>query len=413
MRLDPSREHWMRAKETGAVMEALTAQGGEARFVGGAVRNALMHRAVEDIDIATPLVPEEVMRRLSSAQIRAVPTGIDHGTITAIADGKAFEITTLRQDVATDGRHATVAFSRDWSEDAARRDFTINALYASFEGQVFDYTGGIADLEAGRVRFVGEPAERIREDYLRILRLFRFHAWYGRGEIDSHALCAAGAERTNLQRLSGERIQKEVLRLLEAENPVASLRVMSAAGILAEIHPALANLGRLERLVAIDQDNFFPPDPVLRLAGLLPADTTAVDALATRLRLSNRDRYRLLQLAEPRAPFSPYLSVREARRLLYLWGTREFRDRVFLHWSEDGQRSNTIAWRALLALADAWTRPEFPLSGRDIIDAGICEGPLVGRVLTELEEWWIANDFADDRSALAGKLKSVAQTYAR
>ena len=413
MKLDPSKQSWMCAKETRAVMQALSATGAEARFVGGAVRNSLLRRDVEDIDIATPLVPGEVMQRLSSAHITALPTGIEHGTVTAIVDGKPFEITTLRRDVATDGRHATVAFSDDWAEDAARRDFTINALYASADGEVFDYTGALGDLEAGRVRFIGSPAERIREDYLRVLRLFRFHAWYGRGAIDAHALAAASAAHDKLQQLSGERIRKELLRLLEAEDPLPSLRAMADAGILAEILPAGAGLARLERLVSIDADNFFESDAVLRLGALLTSMASDVAATAERLRLSNRDRDRLLALGEPRVALSPYLPVREVRGLLYRTNKQRFRDRVLLDWSEDNERSNAVAWRALLAVADAWERPHFPLTGKDVMAAGIPEGPLVGRVLDEMEKWWIARDFFENRSDLEEKLNTVVQTVAK
>lgn len=392
-------------------MDALSGSGGESRFVGGAVRDALLDRPVIDIDIATTLVPDEVMRQLSLAHITALPTGIEHGTVTAIVDGKVFEITTLRRDVATDGRHATVAFSTNWAEDAARRDFTINGLYASRDGEIFDYADGAGDLESGRVRFVGDPAQRIREDYLRILRLFRFHAWYGRGEVDPDALSAAVAARAGLQRLSGERIQKEFLRLLEAENPLVSLRTMAATGILAEIVPTSADLERIARLVAIDSANFFPPDPVFRLAALLPADIAVVEELAGRLKLSNRNRDRLLDMAELREPLLPQLGVREVRRLLYRWGAVQFRDRVLMDWSADPETSNVVAWRALLALADAWVRPQFPWSGREVMEAGVAEGPMVGRVLNELEEWWIASDFPTDRSSLTERLRAVANKY--
>lgn len=409
-RLDPSREIWMHASETRAVMGALLASGGDARFVGGAVRNALLNCDVGDIDIATPLVPAEVTRRFESAGITALPTGIAHGTITAITGGKAFEVTTLRRDVSTDGRRATVEFSDDWAEDAGRRDFTINALYASPDGEVFDFAGGLADLAAGRVRFIGEATARIREDYLRILRLFRFHAWYGKGGIDEEGLRAAAAERSGLQKLSGERVQKELLRLLEAENPLPSLHAMAATGILAEIIPNGARLDRLERLTAVDAANFFKADAVLRLAALLPHDLALVKALAERLRLSNENRERTEDLAGARKKLVPYLSVREVHRLLYRLGARRFRDRVFLRWSEDGKESNAIAWRALLALADTWTPPRFPLTGRDVMVAGVPEGPHVGRVLAEVEEWWIDSGFTEDRLSLAERLKAIVQS---
>jgi len=407
-RLDPKFESWMRAPETQSVMNAL---GGDARFVGGAVRNALLRQSVSDVDIATPLTPDEVIKRLQAAKLGAVPTGIEHGTVTAIANGKSFEVTTLRRDVATDGRRATVAFTTDWKEDAARRDFTMNALYASADGEIFDYFGGIADLEAGRVRFVGDATIRIREDYLRILRLFRFHAWYGRGEIDKDALHAAAAEKAGIAQLSGERISKEMLRLLEAENPVPVLRLMASSGILGEILPGNLLIPRLERLAQIDANNFFTPDPILRLASLLP-DATSANAVADRFKLSNADRTRLEDVLGGKDRIVSYLSIKEVRKLLYRLGPKAFKDRATLRWAEDPKDSNAVQWRALLAVADAWDRPEFPLTGREVMNAGVPEGPLVGRILAEVEDWWIDSDFTDDEFSLAERLKAVVQATA-
>lgn len=411
-KLDPARNAWMRSAEARAVIDALTKDGGVARFVGGAVRNALLSRAVADIDIATPLVPDEVMRRLKAAKIEAIPTGIEHGTITAVANGHPFEITTLRRDVTTDGRRATVAYTEDWKEDAARRDFTINALYAAPDGEIFDYENGIADLESGRVLFIGDPRARIREDYLRILRLFRFHAWYGKGEIDRAALTAAQAEKAGIAHLSAERIQKEFLRLLEAENPSPMLRTMAAASILSELFTVSLNIARLEQMTATDAANFFPADPVLRLAALLPADRAQASEVAERLKLSNANRVRIEDLAGAREKIVSYLSIREVRKALYRLGPQPFRDRARLAWADDPKSSNAIQWRALLALADAWERPRFPLTGRDVMAAGVPEGPLVGRILSEVEEWWIDADFTDDEFSLAERLKAVVQAVA-
>ena len=340
-----------------------------------------------------------------------VPTGLAHGTVTAIANGKPFEITTLRRDVTTDGRHATVAFTTDWKEDAARRDFTINAMSADRDGRVFDYFGGAADLAAGRVRFVGDAATRIAEDYLRILRLFRFHAWYGQGEIDRDALAAAAAARAGLATLSGERVQKEMLRLLAAERPVPVLRVMAASGILFDILPGELAIARLERLAAIDADSFFTPDPILRLAALLP-DAAVAREIAERWRLSGADRARLVDLCGATEKIVSYLSIKEVRKLLYRLGTGPFRDRVFLRWAADPKETNAIQWRALLAVADAWVAPEFPLTGRDVMIAGVPEGPLVGKILAEVEEWWVDSDFTDDEFSLAERLKAVVQATA-
>ncbi len=271
-RLHPDAHAWLVTARTRAVMQALTRDGGDARFVGGAVRNAILGEAVADIDIATPLLPQDVMRRLQKAGFGAIPTGIEHGTITAIVRGQPFEVTTLRRDVSTDGRRATVAFTTDWAEDAARRDFTMNALYANAEGEIFDYVGGLADLRERRVRFVGDPSTRIREDYLRILRLFRFHAWYGKGGLDAEAFAAASDEKAGLKLLSGERVQKELLRLLEAKNPLTTLQAMQRVSILAEILPADLQLERIARLVEIETANSRKPDSLLRLAALLPDD---------------------------------------------------------------------------------------------------------------------------------------------
>lgn len=409
-RLDPSRQDWMRKPELLKVMAVLSADGGEARIVGGAVRNALLGVAVHEVDIATPLMPEEVVRRLRAAEIVAVPTGIDHGTVTAVLDGSSYEITTLRHDVETDGRHAVIAFATDWRINSGRRDFTCNALYATREGEIFDYHDGLSDLAAGRVRFIGDATARIREDYLRILRLFRFHAWYGKGEIDGDALAAAAAEKDGLAQLSGERIQQEMLKLLAADNPVPVLRVMAATSILGEILPGTLDMARLERLCAIDADNFFAADAVLRLAALVPAEAAAT--VGVRFRLSNRDRVRLEDLTGATEKIASYLSIREVRRWLYRLGAARFKDRVLLRWAEDRKASNVIQWRTLLALADAWQRPEFPLSGRDVMSAGVPEGPLVGQILGEVEDWWIDSDFTDDAFSLAERLKAVVQATA-
>jgi poly(A) polymerase len=259
------------------------------------------------------------------------------------------------------------------------------------------------------VRFIGDPIQRIREDYLRILRLFRFHAWYGKGEIDESALSAVAAERKGMRILSGERVRKEVLRLLEAENPVPALHTMHADKILAEVLPCETNLDRLERLVAIDGANFFAPDPTLRLAALVAKDARAAQSLNERLKLSNDERDRLIDLANAHERLTPYLPVREVRRTLYRLGQQRLRDRVMLAWADDTNMSNAVTWRALLALADAWVRPRFPLTGRDVMAAGIPEGPLVGKVLSDIEEWWIANDFTDDTVSIAERLKAATQ----
>ena len=400
-----TNQAWLNWPETRQVMSAI---GGEGRFVGGCVRNALLGAPVADVDIATPLLPDEVMRRLQAAKLGAVGTGLEHGTVTAIANKKPFEITTLRRDVSTDGRRATVAFTDNWAEDASRRDFTMNALYADAGGAVFDPVGGLHDLKAGRVRFIGDAAMRIREDHLRILRLFRFHAWYGKGEIDQTALNACAAARDQITTLSGERVQKEMLRLLEAESPLPVLRTMAASGILSEVLPGQLNFERLDGLVEVDGAAFFTPDALLRLAALITSDEQAAQ-IATRWRLSNDDRDRLRSIASSKVKITSYMSIPEVCRTMYRQGQARVRDLVRLRWADDKNPSHGIQWRALLAIVDSWVKPVFPLSGRDVMHAGVPEGPLVGRVMSEVEEWWIDSNFTDDPFSIAERLKAVAQ----
>jgi len=392
----------MTAPETVQVMAAL----GEARFVGGAVRNALLGAAVADIDIAVPMPPSEVLARLVAKNIKVIETGMDHGTVTAIAGTHAFEITSLRRDVETDGRHARVVFTDDWAEDAARRDFTINALYASASGEIFDYATGVEDLIAGKVRFVGDARARIAEDYLRVLRLFRFHAWYGKGEVDAEGLRAAAEAKDKLKSLSAERVAKEMLRLLEAGNHTPVLRVMAATGILSELLPGALQLPRLERLVEIDADNFSPRDGVLRLAALLPEDGEAAHAAADALKLSNADRTRLEQALSGER-IAAHLSAKDARRLLYRIGVARFRDKVWLAWANAPKAASAIQWRMLLTMADNWHRPRFALTGLDVMQAGVPEGPEVGRILAKIEDWWVGGDFAADEGALRDRLRGA------
>ena len=396
----------MSSAETTRLLAALK---GEARFVGGCVRNALMGLAVADLDLATPLLPEAVMERLRAAGIKVIATGLAHGTVTAVMGTQHYEITTLRRDDRTDGRHAEVSFTNDWALDAARRDFTMNALYVDAAGTLYDYHNGVEDLKAGRIRFIGAPQARIREDYLRLLRLFRFYAYYGRSTLEREALQAVTAERDGLKRLSGERIAKEMLRLLAAPDPLPALRLMGACQILELILPGPLDFVRAERLVASDNACFFAPDPVLRLAALLGDERSAVATLAERWRLPNEVKTRLEDLAEGREKIVSYLSIREMRKLLYRLGKARYMDRVPLRWAEDGKASNHVAWRALLEMARSWERPQFPLTGRDVMAAGIAEGPQIGKVLAEVEDWWIDADFIEDPFSLAERLKAVVQ----
>ena len=406
---------WMTAPATRAVIDALEAVGGKgsARFVGGCVRDALLRRQIGDIDIATVLTPDVVTRALTDAGLKAVPTGIEHGTITAIADRKPFEITTLRRDIETDGRRAVVAFTTDWAEDAARRDFRLNALYLEPDGTLHDPTGGgVEDARAGRIVFVGDAETRIREDYLRILRFFRFFAWFGQGEADAAGLAACAKLKDGVTHLSGERVSKELLKLLAADDPRAALRLMASSGVLSAFLPQTGGLKRFDALVEIETSMLFEDDAELRLAALLPDDPMAVAAAAKRLRLSNAQRDRLLTACSDTLRLVSFLSPKEARRLLYRLGARVFKDRVKLAWAASERTATYVQWRMLYAYADAWSPPSFSLTGAEIIAAGVPEGVLVGQVRREVEDWWIDLDFTDDRMALLERLKAVAQGLA-
>jgi poly(A) polymerase len=383
---------WMKAPATEAVLQAL---GGEGRFVGGCVRDALLGRTVGDIDIATPFPPDEVTRRLAAAGIKVVPTGLTHGTVTAVALGRPFEITTLRRDVETDGRHARVAFTDDWAADAARRDFTMNALFLDAEGAVFDPMGGLADLSAHRVRFVGDPATRIREDVLRILRFYRFHAHYGEGEADAAARAACRALAHLLPSLSRERVAAELMKLLAASDPPPTLRLMDEDGVLTVILPEARHVDRLAALVSLEPE----PDALRRLAALIAG---GAETVAERLRLSSADRERLALLKAP--PFAIDLAgdERAQHRAIYRLGGATYRDLVLLCAAEDGAGDRA---QALLALAERWPAPQFPLRGADLTAAGVPPGPRLGRLLAEIETWWEAGDFRADRTQCLAELK--------
>lgn len=397
------------------VMAALEAKGGEgcARFVGGAVRNALLGEPVDDVDIATTLTPEAVTEALGAAGIRAVPTGIDHGTVTAVLEGKPFEITTLRRDVETDGRRAVVAFTSDWSEDAQRRDFTMNAVYADARGELLDPTGtGVADAKAGRLVFVGDAATRIAEDSLRILRFFRFLAWYGKGAPDAAAVAACEQGKGLMANLAAERVAKELLKLLAAYDPRPAVALMAKTDVLTQLLPSASDLTAFERLVEIEVDQLFTNDPVLRLATLLPDDQVGAGKAAESLRLSNEQKERLVQAMGKTPRITSWMSPRESRRAVYRIGVATFSDRIKLAWARSERSAATHQWRGLLALAESWTPPAFPLTGEDVINSGVPKGPMVGQVLREVEDWWIDHDFLDDKFSAIEKLKAVAQGMA-
>jgi poly(A) polymerase len=388
-RLPP--QPWMSDPRAGAVLDALEAAGGAdcARFVGGCVRNALTGHKVADVDIATRLPPAEVVTALEAAGLRAVPTGIAHGTVTAISGRTPFEVTTLRRDVETDGRRAVVAFTEDWAEDASRRDFRLNALYADRAGRLYDPVGGgIEDALAGRIVFVGDAETRLREDHLRNLRFFRFFAWYGRGAPDPAALAACTALAAGVETLSAERVSAELLKLLAAPDPREAVRLMDRAGVLRRVVPYDLNLERFEALVGIDAD------PELRLSALLPDDDAAVVQAAARLRLSNAQRERLLAALLPETPAVALdLDPRALRAAIYRLGALTVKDRLARAWAEAPARAE--AARSLIAYAADWRAPKFPLGGAEALAAGAPRGREVGRLLREVEAWWVEQDFPE------------------
>ena len=378
---------WVHAPATRAVVAALEAAGGVdcVRFVGGCVRNALIGQPVDDIDMATRLLPEESLAALRAAGLKVVPTGLAHGTVTAISGGKPYEITTLRRDVETDGRKAVVAFTDDWAEDAARRDFRLNALYADADGVVFDPTGqGVEDARQGRIVFVGDPGTRICEDYLRILRFFRFQAWYGRGAPDAEGLAVCADHAEGMGRLSAERVSKELLKLLAAPQPVASVEAMAATGVLAVILPEAGSLEAFRVMAGISND------PTLRLSTLLPVEASAIEAASRRLRLPNAMLARLIAAA-PSLDLT--MTDREARALLYRIGRQAFVDRVTRAEAAAGRPGGG---EGLRALAEAWPIPRLPVGGKQVAAAGLAAGPETGRVLAAFEAGWIADDFPAD-----------------
>ncbi len=375
---------WQDREGLSALLGALGAAQGLTRYVGGAVRDTLAGRDVTDVDVATALLPDEVSARITASGFRAVPTGIAHGTVTAILpDSKPIEITTLRRDVSTDGRRATVAFSDDWREDAARRDFTINALSADpVSGEVHDYFGGLADLAVSRVVFIGEPLRRIAEDHLRILRFFRFHARFGAGPPDADGLAACTARANDLMALSRERIADEFLKLLAVPNPAPTVTLMTECGILRAVLPEIdaGGVARLTRLVAREAALGVPPAAIRRFGALLPSDAAQAAAIATRLKLSKAAQKRLADAAAPedaRADLLPQLA--------YRIGTDAAAD-----WALVASDTPTLA-----PLTD-WVRPRLVIGGGDLIALGVPRGPLVAGTLQAIERDWVAAGFPDE-----------------
>ena len=390
---------WLKDGEVSRILALLDRDGEEARVVGGAVRNTLLGLPVSEIDVATTALPDEVVRRVEAAGHKAVPTGIEHGTITAIIDRHPIEVTTLRQDVETFGRKARVVFGRDWNADAARRDFTINALSASADGKVHDYVGGLADIASRRVRFIGDPQQRIAEDYLRILRFFRFHAYYGDGTPDGAGLHACIMGRDGLDMLSRERVRMELLKLLLAPHAAPTLAVMAETGILETVLGGVPLLASFENVVKVEAASGVPPDAVRRLGGLGVQVKEDAERLSERLRLSNAESERLLAL-DLWWRISPVADGQTSRALLYQLGPQSFTDRVLLAWARSPAGAADRAWSELARLPQQWTAPEFPLKAADFMCRGLAAGPVLGAAMRAAKEAWIAADFPANDAAL-------------
>ena len=405
------RAPWLDEPDLQAVLAVLGADGEEARIAGGAVRNALLGAPGSDVDIATTNLPAETVARVQRAGFRAVPTGIDHGTVTVIAGGRPYEVTTLRDDVETDGRHARVVFGRDWKRDAERRDFTINALYADADGTVFDPIGGLADVESRTLRFIGKAEDRIREDYLRILRFFRFFAWYGAGRPDAEGLKACARLKDGLARLSAERVWSELRKLLSAPDPSRAILWMRQTGVLTAILPETEKWGidALAPLIETEVALGWTPDALLRLMAVLPPDPARMEALAKRLRLSRAENDRLVAwaMAEPARADMGDLAL---SKMLYRGDAQGVRDRLALALAAargSGKLTEAGTYLRQHKLAAVWERPTFPARGDDLAALGVTPGRRMGDLLRELESEWVDSGFQTGRDALLARAAAL------
>jgi poly(A) polymerase len=401
--LDQLTAPWLSSAATQRVFAALEAGGYGVRAVGGCVRNGLLGLPATDIDIATTALPEDTLRCATRAGLKTIPTGLAHGTVTVIADSVPHEVTTLRRDVATDGRHATVAFTDDWAGDASRRDFTINALYCDRQGEVFDPLGGLGDLDPLRVRFIGDPDRRIEEDYLRILRFFRFSATFGEGgQLDTPGLAACARLAPGLAQISGERIYVELMKLLVAPQGVVITEALVQSGVLAHCLTLAPHLSTLQRLCTLEHGLGLPADAERRLAALCVGEPTDVRVIDQRLKLAIRVRSRLSRAAGP--AFDLALEPVGARAAIYRLGAEGYLDAVLLAWARSPRALDDPHLRNLALLPRSFATPVFPLAGRDILDLGVVPGARFARLLSDFEEEWIAGDFAMDRAALLAQL---------
>jgi len=407
MKLDPSKHEWLNSEGIRLILKALPS--GSTRFVGGCVRNSLMGEPIQDIDLATQVLPNDVQTILSKADIKTVLTGIEHGTITAIYDGTPYEITTLRKDVETDGRRAVIAFTKDWAEDAIRRDFTINALYADADGKIFDPTGqGLSDITTRTFRFVGDADARVQEDYLRILRFFRFMAKYaGDKKVNAEALRACRENRAGLKKLSAERIWSELKKILSTQDPSRSVRIMQTNDILDVVLPEASNAEGLDLMVTLEKREKLEPDPELRLMAMAGRDELAMAGLAKRLKFSNREKTRILSWAGNHVPFTPDMDERLFKQGIYASTSQTAYDRMMVRAAGSADPIISSQWVAKARYARDWPIPIFPLQGRDLKAAGVPDGPEMGRILRALKELWVRSGFKADKAKLLIALKMI------
>ncbi|WP_332065987.1 CCA tRNA nucleotidyltransferase [Bartonella sp. CB189] len=404
---------WLQRSCIQKLLHVLSLDGEEARVVGGAVRNQLLGKPISDIDIATTCLPQQIIMRVEKAGFRAVPTGIAFGTITVVAESCSYEVTTLRSDIETDGRHAKVLFGRDWKKDAERRDFTINALYCDAAGQLYDVVGGLNDIASRTIRFIGPAENRIREDYLRILRFFRFFAWYGEGRPDAEGLKACACLKNGLKKLSSERIWAEVRKLLTVSDPIRALLWMRQSGVLTIILPETEKWGidAIHSLVKIERVFGWEIDPLLRLESIVPPDSVRLHKMANRLRLSNKEAARLKEWAELEA-INENCSDHFLQKLIYSHGRQPILDQLSLSiaaaYVDVMEKSEALKkaenYIKLYQLAQKWKIPTFPVSGKDLIKKGLAQGALIGQMLKKLESIWIESGFLIDRNELLEKI---------
>lgn len=399
---------WLQRPSLARVFEALSDGGGETRIIGGAVRNALLGEPVNDVDLATVLEPPEVIKRTASANIASYPTGIDHGTVTVVADGDSYEVTTLRRDVATDGRRAVVAFTSDWHEDALRRDFTINALSATPNGDVFDTVGGLTDLAERRVRFIGEAEARIREDYLRILRFFRFTSAYAKGAPDARGLEASIALKDGMRQLSAERIGSEMMKFIVTPRAAEIAEIMQQADVLQVLTTCAANPENLQNLQRVEAALGEAPDVVTRLATLLLDRPADLSTLAQEFRLSNAivsDLGVAAAINPAHLSGAPEAAVKAE---IYRSGSIAFQRALRVAWARSGASELNTAWHDKSRLAASWRPPAMPISGTDVMALNVPAGPPVGQILRDFEDWWIAAGFPSETAMHKAKLAELA-----